>query len=140
VAVARRLLAWAKERGLRVWWGEGLKDGSFLAVYDSKFGKHYLYSVWTYGSVEIPFQYLKRPPFDNEHEREELAQRVSAVGITIPKDALRKRPSLPLKLLHEPGAIDKFLAAFDWMLSEIRKAEDSDGALEPSSVGPAEET
>jgi hypothetical protein len=56
VAVARRFLEWARKRGLRVWWGQGTKDGSFLIVYDNKFGKNRLFSVWTYGTVELQFQ------------------------------------------------------------------------------------
>ena len=31
-AVARRLLDWAKNHGLRVWWGQGKKDGSFFPI------------------------------------------------------------------------------------------------------------
>jgi hypothetical protein len=140
VAVARRPLEWAKKRGLRVWWGQGTKDGSFLIVYDNKFGKNRLFSVWTYGTVELQFQYMKGPPFDKEDEREKLAQRLSNVGVTIPKDALRKRPTFPLRLLLEPGSLDKFLSAFDWMLSEIKKVEGNDDAHEPGSVGPIGET
>jgi hypothetical protein len=140
VATARRLLEWATERGIRVWWGQGTKDGSFLIVYDNKFGKNRLFSVWTYGTVELQFQYMTRPPFDKEDARERLAQRLSNVGVSIPKEALRKRPTFPLKFLLEPASVDIFLSAFDWMLSEIKKVEGNDDAREPGSVGPVEET
>ena len=33
-AVARRLLEWAKGHGLRIWWGQEEKDGSFFPMYD----------------------------------------------------------------------------------------------------------
>jgi hypothetical protein len=46
-AVARRLLEWATKHNLRIWWGEGKKDGSFFPMYDNKFGKNFLFSVWT---------------------------------------------------------------------------------------------
>ena len=49
-AVARRLLEWANKHGLRIWWGQGKKDGSFFPMYDNKFGKNFLFSVWTYGT------------------------------------------------------------------------------------------
>ena len=39
VAVARRLLEWAIKHNLRIWWGEGKKDGSFFPMYDNKFGR-----------------------------------------------------------------------------------------------------
>jgi hypothetical protein len=140
VAVGRRLLDWAKKRGLRVWWGQGTRDGSFFPMDDNRFGKNSLFSVWTYGTVELQFQHMKRPPFDQEREREELAQRLSEICMTITKDALRKRATFPLKLFLEPGSLDTFLSAFDWMLSDIKKVEGDDDAHEPGSVGPVEET
>ena len=69
-AVARRLLDWAKNHGLRVWWGQGKKDGSFFPSYINRFGQHFLFSVWTYGSVELQFQHMKIPPFAEEGETE----------------------------------------------------------------------
>jgi hypothetical protein len=57
-------------------------------------------------------------------KRKELAQRLSAIGLSIPEEALTKRPSFGLGLLKEPVTLAKFLEAFDWTLSEIKKAED----------------
>jgi len=106
-AVARRLLEWANKHGLRIWWGQGKKDGSFFPMYDNKFGKNFLFSVWTYGSVELQFQHMKTPPFAEEGKREELAQRLSAIGLSIPEEALKKRPTFGLSLLLEPGRLDR---------------------------------
>jgi hypothetical protein len=122
-AVARRLLEWATKHNLRIWWGEGKKDGSFFPMYDNKFGKNFLFSVWTYGSVELQFQHMKTPPFADEGKRKELAQRLSAIGLSIPEEALKKRPTFGLSLLLEPGHLDKFVGAFYWMLSEIKQVE-----------------
>jgi len=130
-AVARRLLEWANKHGLRIWWGQGKKDGSFFPMYDNKFGKNFLFSVWTYGSVELQFQHMKTPPFAEEGKREELAQRLSAIGLSIPEEALKKRPTFGLSLLLEPGRLDRFLEAFDWMLSEIKKNENNGDSVEP---------
>src|SRR5262249_17026446 len=135
-AIAQRLLEWAKERCLRVWWGNGRKDGSFFPMYDNRFGKNFLFSVWTYGNIEIQFQHMRRPPFDQEHERRELAHRLSAIGATIPEDSLRKRQSLPLSLLLQSGSLNRFLETFDWMLSEIKKMEDNVDGPEPQPLGP----
>ena len=122
-AVARRLVEWAKKHGLRIWWGQGKKDGSFFPTYDSTFGQNFLFSIWTYGSVEIQFQHMRRPPFAEEGKRRELAKRLSAIGVSIPDEALKKRPTFGLRLLLEPGHLDKFVEAFDWMLSEIKQVE-----------------
>ena len=92
-AVARRLLGWAKNHGLRGWWGQGKKDGSFFPSYINRFGQHMLFSVWTYGNVELQFQHMKFPPFAEQAKRKELAQRLSAIGVSVPDDALKQRPT-----------------------------------------------
>jgi len=122
-AVARRLLDWANDHGLRIWWGQGKKDGSFFPMYDNRFGKNFLFSVWTYGTVEIQFQHMRRPPFAEEGKRRELVSRLSAIGVSISDEGLKKRPTFGLSLLLEPAHLDKFLGAIDWMLSEIKKVE-----------------
>jgi hypothetical protein len=122
-AIARKLLGWANEHGLRVWWGQGRKDGSFFPMYDNKVGQYFLFSVWTYGTVEVQFQHMKKPPFGEEAKRRELFQRLSAIGLPIPQDALSRRPGFGLSLLKEPATLTKFLEAFDWVLSEIKNFE-----------------
>jgi hypothetical protein len=122
-AVARRLLDWAKNHGLRVWWGQGKKDGSFFPSYNNRFGQHFLFSVWTYGNVELQFQHMKIPPFAEEGKRKELAQRLSVIGVSIPEEALKRRPTFGLSLLSTSGHLDAFIGAFDWVLSEIKKVE-----------------
>ncbi len=122
-AVAQRLLNWAKDHGLSVWWGQGKKDGSFFPSYKNRLGQHFLFSVWTYGSVELQFQHMKIPPFAEEIKRKELAQRLSAIGVSIPEEALKKRPTFGLNLLLEPVELGAFLESFDWVLSEIKTVE-----------------
>ncbi len=122
-AVARRLLDWANKHGLRIWWGRGKKDGSFFPMYDNRFGKNFLFCVWTYGSVEIQFQHMKAPPLAERVKRKELAQRLSAIGLSIPEEALKKRPTFSLSVLLEPGHLNSFVGAFDWVVSEIKQVE-----------------
>jgi hypothetical protein len=43
--------------------------------------------------------------------------------VSIPEEALKKRPTFGLSLLLEPGRLDGFVGAFDWMLSEIKEVE-----------------
>ena len=104
-AVARRLLEWAKKHGLRIWWGEGKKDGSFFPMYDNKFGKNFLFSVWTYGTVELQFQHMRLPPFAEAEKRKELAHRLSAIqGLSIPEEALNKTTVVRSQLAIGPGS------------------------------------
>lgn len=62
--MAKRILDWAAEqRDLTLWFGGGRKDGSFQP---GRYGDRYLFpfALYTYGRVEISFQYIaRRPPF-----------------------------------------------------------------------------
>ena len=62
----------------------------------------------------------------------ELAQRLSAIGLSISEETLKKRPTFGLSLLLEPGRLDKFLEAFDWMLTEIKKVEIKEDSDQPA--------
>ena len=96
-----RLLEWAKEHGLRIWWGEGKKDGSFFPMYDNRFGKNFLFSVWTYGTVELQFQHMRRPPFSEESERKELADRLATIaGVSIPEAFPRQATVVRARATH----------------------------------------
>ncbi len=73
--------------------------------------------------------------------RKEPAPRLSEIGLPIPDDALRKRPSFRPVMLSEYDGLGRFLGAFDWILSEIKKVESSGssddhcGLVEPAGSG-----
>ena len=120
---ARKMLSWAKDRNLRIWWGKGAKDGSFFPMFDWRGENHFTFSVWTYGRVEMQFQGMKsRPPFDTQPMRLELLKRLNTIdGIKIPTEAITRRPSIPIEVLSDKESLDQFLGIFDWVVSEIRK-------------------
>lgn len=62
-------------------------------------------------------------PFGDEAKRSELARRLTTIpGVKIPGDSLARRPAFDISLLTAAGAIDKFLGAYDWVLSEYDSA------------------
>jgi hypothetical protein len=133
VQVARQLLTWANKRRLRIWWGQGRLDGSFFPMYDNECGGNFLFSVWTYGRVELQFQHMNNPPFDDQPKRRELADKIAAVTVEpIPDERLSKRPSLDLGKLATTDSCYRFLEAFDWVLEEIKRCE------APTQAGNAE--
>ena len=79
--------------------------------------------VWTYGIVEIYFQwYQYRPTFDTETIRLELLKRLNQIGgVDIPTMAITRRSSIPLSVLANGNNLEQFLKIFDWFLEEIRK-------------------
>jgi hypothetical protein len=122
VDVAREILNWARLRVTRVWWGEGSRNGSFVPVLNHKDRDHQLFAVWTYGTVEIYFYcYKYNKQFDSEEKRRELLRRLNAIdGVSLPDDAIARRPGIPLTDLKSEAALGQFLEVYDWVVREIK--------------------
>jgi hypothetical protein len=122
--VARAILSWAKKKGSRIWWGKGSKDGSFFPMLDHDGEKHSVISVWTYGRIEIQFQWMKnQPPFDSEAKRQELRERLNRIpGVDIPGDAntLNLRPRIQMSTLRDQPALTQFLEVLDWFVHKVK--------------------
>lgn len=122
--VARRLLDWAKTNAPIVWawWGRGKRDGSFVPCVNGQSTYHQMFAVWTYGRIEIYFQYLKtKPPFEDYAKRKELLDRVNEItGASFGEDAITRRPSIPLSMLSTANKMAQFLNVLDWVINEIR--------------------
>jgi len=116
---AEGIFDWAARRGLRFWFGSGRRDGSFQAGVQD--GAHYLwpFRVYTYGSVEINFQFMaRRPPFDDLAQREELRRRlneIEGVELTAQDDL---RPNIPLAMFVAPEALSRLLKALEWAFEQ----------------------
>lgn len=122
--VARKILDWARQRGLRISWGKGKIDGSFFPMLDYQNQAHWTFAVWTYGRVQTQFQVMqKSAAFKDEHQRLELLQRLNEIpGVSLPPDSITKYPSLPLSALKDEAALARFLEAYDWVIHEIKSA------------------
>jgi hypothetical protein len=120
--VAHTILSWAKRNALRISWGRGAKDGSFFPMLDWKGNKNSVISVWTYGRLEVQFQWMKeRAPFDSEGKRQELRERLNRIpGVEIPADAITLRPRILLSTLTSKAALTQFLEVLDWFLQEVK--------------------
>ena len=120
--VARKILEWAKANSLRIWWGKGIRSGSFFPLLDYNGLTHWLISVWTYGSIEVQFKVMKsKPPFDGESKRMELLRRLNEIpGVTIPENAITRRPSITLSSLKDKTILMQFLETFNWVVQEIK--------------------
>lgn len=119
--IARRLQAWAAARGCHIWWGRGQHDGSFVIGLERADATYYLFTVWTYGRVEIDFQYLLKGVFADLDARRALRDKLNRIeGVDIAESQLSGRPSIPLPILTRDGAVERFLEAFDWALDQLR--------------------
>jgi hypothetical protein len=131
--VARELLEWSERHFDRISWGRGAADGAFQPILDTVSRsdgarrKVNLFSVWTYGRVEIHFQYLKeRPPFDSRELRVELLERLRRIpGTDWPADSIEGRPGKPLTILADPARMNLFTDAISWAINKVRTLVDA---------------
>lgn len=127
--IARRLLEWAKSRATRIYWGQGLHNGSFSPVVDHGGNWYAPFIAYHAGAkskpcIEINFQYcLKKPPFDNRADRVEWLRQLNQIpGVSLTENAFERRPNFPLLNLANDDAMIRFLSAMDWYFEEVRKS------------------
>jgi hypothetical protein len=118
------ILDWAKSHNMRLWWGYGKKIGSFIPVFDYG-GENYTFiALWTSGSVELQFQYMRQPYYTPDKKRQLLTHLNQIQGVNIPEDGLTRRPTFPLKVLIDEKNMTHFLDTLDWFLEEIKAYHD----------------
>jgi len=119
---ARELIEWARDRRLRLWWSRGTIQGGFGPVLDLAGQQYYPFGIRTGGKVDIAFQYMTRRPFDNIELCRELLRRLNEIpGVSIPEDAITRRPSIPLGLLGaDPKALEALKDVLDWFCETVR--------------------
>jgi hypothetical protein len=122
--IARKILNWARDKLPRFWWGKGNTDGSIFPILDYKGISYNPIAIWSYGKIEIQFQWLQiKPPFDDESKRKELLDRLNKIqGVDIPTNAITRRPSIYLSTLSDENALKQFLESLDWIVQEIKKS------------------
>ncbi len=123
--VARHIAEWMKDSGGRLWFGNGLKSGSMGVTFTSKNGVGlYPIILWTYGRIEIQFQWMKgRPYFDGVENRRELMRRLNEIeGVNISEQDLTRRPSIALSVLATSTSKAKLVAALNWVVDQFRSA------------------
>jgi hypothetical protein len=120
--VAREIKKWSKDKLPRETWGKGAKMGSFVPVLDYHGTPHWIISLWTTGSIELNFQYMKeKPPFDSEALRLEWLRRVNEIpGVAIPEDGITRRPTISYAVLTNRAALDEFFDAMNWAIGQIK--------------------
>jgi hypothetical protein len=126
--VARKLIKWSQRSAVN--WGKGVNDGSFAPVFE--FGSAYPFipfRVYTYGSVEILFNRMVNrdsAPFDQQRRRLELLGRLNAIpSVSVPEDAITRRPPILLADLVNPSSFDSFIQTIEWAVQEVKSYQDN---------------
>ncbi|MCP4624898.1 MAG: hypothetical protein GY850_15440 [bacterium] len=121
--VARRILAWSKEKTSGIWWGKGRITGSFVPTYDTSNGQHYqLFAVFSSGNIQIYFSaYKNRIEFKDQSRRIEMLEKLNSIpGVNIPSDGISRYPNFSIAVLKDGTALEEFFKIFDWFLDVIR--------------------
>lgn len=120
-SMAKAVLDWAEQKGLRIWWGKGATHGSFFPMFDQEGENHSFASFWTHtGAVEIQFQYMKEP-FTAEAKRFEWLHQLNDIpGVQLDPKRISARPSFPIKVLAEADNLQRFLDLWEGYLAEIK--------------------
>lgn len=123
--VARDLYDWILARGWRPTFGRGKHDGSCIPVFAANGLEHYPIALYSYGRIEVQFQYLKaRAPFDDEQTRLHLLRQVNEIpGVSFGSEVITKRPSIPLSLLaSNPEGVEKLKRVIELVEEEAGRA------------------
>jgi hypothetical protein len=122
--VVRQLLNWLKPQMTRIWFGAG-RRGSIVPVFKHLGVEHFLFALWTTGTVEIYFQWHKhKPPFDSEQKRLELLNKLNQIeGVDISPDRISARPSIQLSVLVDKAEFQKFIDIYKWFIEEVKSVK-----------------
>jgi hypothetical protein len=120
VDIVKTILSWAKKSNLYLWWGKGIRSGSCFPMFKFKDKLYWLFAIWTYGKIEFQFQHMKKIPiYDKIEKRYELLEELNKIqGISISKEDIERRPSIPLNVLSNKSALNKFLSIWDNVIKE----------------------
>jgi len=122
--IARKILEWARDKLPRFWWGKGKQDGSFYPVLDYNGEQYYPIAIWTYGKIEIQFQYLMtKPSFNDEIKRKELLNQLNQIpGVKISEKSITRRPNIFLSTFKDESSLGMLLETLDWVVQEIKSS------------------
>ncbi len=119
---AKRLMDWSEKNLSRAIWGRGHSMGSFMPVLDYNGVSYGFFVLWTYGAIEMQFQYLKqKPPFDRIDMRNQLRSKLNEIkNVDIPEDGIERRPSFKVSMITEESQFNIFISAMNWAISMIK--------------------
>jgi hypothetical protein len=122
--VAHRLLAWLNEHADKVEWHGGTTMGSLVPQVYRNGILNSLSAVYTYGKVELYFQYLTgKAPFLEAEGREELRHRAETLlRKPVTDDMLTKRPNIPLIDFSSPEDFARLTDFFDWLIHRVKES------------------
>jgi hypothetical protein len=117
--IAQQIIEWIKKEPGQIWYGQGGKDGSVGLRVTVNGLESTPIVLYTYGRLEVTFQYLKKP-FDDPIEREQLRTKLNNIdGFNIPENP--RRPSVRINMFsNEEEKLRRFLDVMNWCVRKLR--------------------
>jgi len=121
--IAKKLISYFENKVTEIWYGEGKTIGSVIPILTINRVHHFIFSIWTDGKIEIPFQWMKKKKaFSNVEMRKKILSRLNQLeGVNIKDDRIDKRPWIYVKELKNKDNYTKFINLMDWILDEYEK-------------------
>lgn len=119
-ALVRKFHDWCLSEGLRISWGQGTREGSFIAVLDAADTSYQLIRMESRGRFQIMLDFIRgRPAFEKKEVTGEVIRELNdTTTLDIPESA--KRPSLDTSLLLEPQNLSGLENALSKLIQQIR--------------------
>lgn len=126
VEVADRIIAWARQAMPDFWFGRGKADGSIVPRLWVNGQRYLFFALYSSGGIELSPQWMKAMPgFEPDERRREFLERINRIpGVSVPLDAIARRPSFWIAHLQSDEALRAFFAAIEWAISIAREAAD----------------
>lgn len=124
VTLSREILEWARAHGVRVIYGNGKVDASMMLVVGPKPNGYVFATVWSYGSIEIDLQYMRRSPaFREDESRREVIRRLNHIpGVAIDEFRYSRRPNVPLTVFAGDPARNELFDILSWIVEQLRSS------------------
>lgn len=109
----------------KIWWGKGSTTGSFipgLELGETNFLQ--FFGVYTYGTVEIQFQWFKKnKPFDDPEKRLLILEELNSIfDLNLSKSSIDLRPGIRIEKFKQPGRLEAFFALTRKIIEDYRKS------------------
>lgn len=117
------------ELGGTVLYGTGTETSCFLMARERghRDGDIWPATIYPSGRFEVVFQHLSsRTPFDDVALREQLRRRLNRLpGVDIATAKLSLRPSFPLRVLDDSGALESLVEHLHWFYEQAHQCDET---------------
>jgi hypothetical protein len=119
-----KLITWAKRHDppLTITFGTGIRNTGMQIGIKRDDAYLFPFTLYSAAGVEVNFQHMvgvPYPPFHRLDKRRELQRRlIDGLGVDIPDDRIGLRPNFSRAVLLEDAGFEKFVAIYEWALTE----------------------